>query len=141
MQTLTLSQVTKTFDGVTALDGVSLTVSPGERVALLGHNGAGKSTLMKIVLGLIPADQGEVRVDGHLPGSAAARASAAYLPENVAFHPALTGLEQLLLYLRLKGERRAAAMGLLEQVGLAAAAHPCAPDHLSRADRDEPCRD
>jgi Cu-processing system ATP-binding protein len=122
MQTLTLSQVTKTFDGVTALDDVSLTVSPGERVALLGHNGAGKSTLMKIVLGLIPADRGEVRIDGHQPGSAAARASAAYLPENVAFHPALTGLEQLLLYLRLKGERRATAMGLLEQVGLATAA-------------------
>jgi Cu-processing system ATP-binding protein len=123
MQTLSLSQVTKTFDGVTALDDVSLVVAPGERVALLGHNGAGKSTLMKIVLGLIPSDRGEIRVDGHQPGSAAARACSAYLPENVAFHPALTGLEQLSLYLRLKGERSAAAMALLEQVGLAAAAH------------------
>ena len=77
---------------------------------------------MKIVLGLIPADSGEIRVNAHPPGSATARAAAAYLPENVAFHPALTGLEQLSLYLRLKGERSSAAIGLLEQVGLAAAA-------------------
>lgn len=122
MQTLNLSQVTKTFDGVTALHDVSLGVAAGERVALLGHNGAGKSTLMKIVLGLIPADRGEIRIDGHPPGTGAARAISAYLPENVAFHPALTGLEQLSLYLRLKGERPAAAIGLLEQVGLSAAA-------------------
>jgi Cu-processing system ATP-binding protein len=122
MQTLSLSQVTKTFEDITALDEVSLAVAPGERVALLGHNGAGKSTLMKIVLGLIPADRGEVCVDGHPPGSTPARACAAYLPENVAFHPALTGLEQLSLYLRLKGASQSAAMGLLEQVGLAAAA-------------------
>ena len=112
MQTLTLSQVTKTFDGNTALSSVSLAVAPGERVALLGHNGAGKSTLMKIVLGLIPADSGEIRVVEARPGSHAARALTAYLPENVAFHPALTGLEQLRCYLRLRGEDPRGAEGL-----------------------------
>ena len=47
------------------LHDVSLTVSPGERVALLGHNGAGKSTLIKILLGLTPANGGQITVAGH----------------------------------------------------------------------------
>ena len=56
--TLTISHLTKRFAGVEALRDVSLTVEPGQRVALLGHNGAGKSTMMKIILGLIPLDEG-----------------------------------------------------------------------------------
>jgi len=122
MQSLTLSQVTKTFEDNRALHDVGFTVSPGERVALLGHNGAGKSTLMKIILGLIPADSGEISVMGAPPGSRAARRIVAYLPENVAFHPALTGLEQIRFYLRLRGEKVGVAMDLLERVGLAHAA-------------------
>jgi Cu-processing system ATP-binding protein len=122
MQTLTLSRVTKAFDGLTALADVTLAVAAGERVALLGHNGAGKSTLMKIVLGLIAADTGEVRIEGLEPGSRAARTVAAYLPENVAFHPALTGLEQIRFYLRLRGEDPAMARALLDRVGLGDAA-------------------
>ncbi|MCL7464688.1 ABC transporter ATP-binding protein [Phaeovulum sp. NW3] len=121
-QTLTLSQLTKTYDGVTALRDVSLSLASGERVALLGHNGAGKSTMMKIILGLIPYDGGNVVVTGAAPGSAEARRRVAYLPENVAFHPALTGLEQIRHYLRLRGQDAGAAMGLLERVGLAHAA-------------------
>jgi Cu-processing system ATP-binding protein len=119
---LTLSTITKRFGRTTALAEVSLEVAPGERVALIGHNGAGKSTLMKIVLGLIAADKGEVRVAGAAPGSRAARAATAYLPENVAFHPALTGLEQVRLYLRLRGESPRLGHALLERVGLGDAA-------------------
>lgn len=122
MTTLTLSHLTKHFDGARALDDVSFTVAAGQRVALLGHNGAGKSTLMKIVLGLIPATAGHVEVCGAAPGSAEARRQVAYLPENVAFHPALTGLEMIRFYLRLRGESPKPAMGLLERVGLAQAA-------------------
>jgi Cu-processing system ATP-binding protein len=77
---------------------------------------------MKIILGLIAADSGEVRVCGAAPGSAAARAQVAYLPENAAFHPALTGLEQITHYLRLRGESPAQARDLLARVGLAQAA-------------------
>jgi Cu-processing system ATP-binding protein len=120
--TLTLSHLTKTFAGVAALTDVSMSVAPGERVALLGHNGAGKSTMMKIILGLIARDSGEVSVAGAAPGSTEARRQTAYLPENVAFHPALSGLEQLRLYLSLRGETPKAAMALLERVGLGHAA-------------------
>lgn len=122
MQNLKLSQLTKTFDGLSALKDVSLAVAPGERVALLGHNGAGKSTMMKIILGLIPYDSGEVSVMGAAPGSPVARGSTAYLPENVAFHSALTGLEQISYYLALRGEKSNLAMGLLDRVGLGHAA-------------------
>ena len=120
--TLTISDLTKRFGEVAALTGVSLSVAPGERVALLGHNGAGKSTLMKIILGLIPATGGKVTICDAAPGSNAARQAVAYLPENVAFHPALTGEEQIRHYLSLRGERPRLAMGLLEVVGLAHAA-------------------
>ncbi|MCZ0963125.1 ABC transporter ATP-binding protein [Paracoccus benzoatiresistens] len=116
--TLTISRLTKRFTGVEALCDVSLTVEPGQRVALLGHNGAGKSTMMKIILGLIPFDSGEVTVCGAAPGSAAARAQVAYLPENAAFHPALTGEEQIRHYLSLRGEKPAQALELLARVGL-----------------------
>ncbi len=54
----------KSFPGVRALDGVSLTVLPGEVHALLGENGAGKSTLGKIVAGVYPRDTGEILLDG-----------------------------------------------------------------------------
>jgi Cu-processing system ATP-binding protein len=120
--TLTILQLTKRFGEVAALSGVSLAVAPGERVALLGHNGAGKSTLMKIILGLIPMTSGQVSICDTDPGSAAARSAVAYLPENAAFHPALTGLEQIRHYLRLRGEDPAKAMSLLEKVGLGHAA-------------------
>jgi Cu-processing system ATP-binding protein len=122
MKSLILSQITKRFGETLALDAVTLAVAAGERVALLGHNGAGKSTMMKIVLGLLPPSAGQVDVMGHAPGSAAARAAVAYLPENVAFHPALTGEEQIALFLRLRGEPVDQAMSLLASVGLEDAA-------------------
>jgi len=108
MNSLTLSQVTKAYDGATVLDAVGFTVAPGERVALLGHNGAGKSTLMKIILGLIPATSGQVEVLGGAPASRAARDG---------IHPSLTGLEQIRLYLRLRGGDPRQAIALLERVG------------------------
>ncbi|NBZ89132.1 ATP-binding cassette domain-containing protein [Rhodobacteraceae bacterium CYK-10] len=111
-----LQDLTKTYGPARALDRVTFSVAPGERVALLGHNGAGKSTLMKIVLGLIPHDGGAVQVLGAAPG--VRRAGVAYLPENVAFHPALTGEEQIGLFLSLRGQDPRGARALLARVGL-----------------------
>lgn len=120
--TLSLQCLTKTYGAQRALSEVSVTVAPGERVALLGHNGAGKSTMMKIILGLIPFDSGDLQVAGAAPGTAEARRHVAYLPENAAFHPALTGLEQIRHYLSLRGESPSLAMDLLQRVGLGQAA-------------------
>jgi len=120
--TLTISHLTKTFGGVHALSDVSLTVAPGERVALLGHNGAGKSTMMKIILGLIAPDSGDITVCGAHPGDAVARSKVAYLPENAAFHSALTGLEQITFYMQLRGVDPKGGQDLLARVGLADAA-------------------
>lgn len=56
--------IKKSFGGVAALDGVSLTLHPGAVTAILGENGAGKSTLMKILSGVHADFEGEVRIDG-----------------------------------------------------------------------------
>ena len=61
-----MSAITKRFPGVIALQGVSLSLAPGEVLALMGENGAGKSTLMKILGGAQLPDEGEIAVDGKL---------------------------------------------------------------------------
>jgi len=120
--TLAVESVSKSFSGFKAVDDVSFSLNPGERVALLGHNGAGKTTLFKIVLGFLKRDRGDISVLGTAPGSHAARSGTAYLPESVAFPASLTGKEVLTFYARLKGENPAGALPLLERVGLAEAA-------------------
>jgi D-xylose transport system ATP-binding protein len=74
-----LIEVVKNFGGVHALKGVSLSIFPGEVVALVGHNGAGKSVLVQIVSGVFAADEGIIRVAGqpvHFRTPADARSAA-----------------------------------------------------------------
>jgi ribose transport system ATP-binding protein len=61
---LKMSGITKRFPGVIALSGVSLSLAPGEVLALMGENGAGKSTLMKVLGGAQSPDEGSIEVDG-----------------------------------------------------------------------------
>ncbi|NOD94721.1 ATP-binding cassette domain-containing protein [Ruegeria sp. HKCCD4884] len=114
---LTIDHVLKDRGKTRVLDDITLSLAPGQRVALLGHNGAGKSTLIKSILGLTPINGGTIRIGEAAPGSAQARRETAYLPEAVSFHPALTGREQLTLFAKLSGAK-ADVPGLLERVGL-----------------------
>jgi branched-chain amino acid transport system ATP-binding protein len=61
---LDAQEITKSFAGVTALSGVSLSVQPGERVGLIGPNGAGKTTFFNCLLGVLATDRGTVLLDG-----------------------------------------------------------------------------
>ena len=61
-----MKDITKSFPGVKALNGVNLKVLPGEIHVLLGENGAGKSTLMKILSGVYTPDSGEIIIDGEV---------------------------------------------------------------------------
>jgi len=62
--TLQLSNIVKTFDKVTTIHGIDLTVSGGEFVVFVGPSGCGKSTLLRIISGLEPATSGDIRIDG-----------------------------------------------------------------------------
>ncbi|HYD60118.1 MAG TPA: ABC transporter ATP-binding protein [Noviherbaspirillum sp.] len=120
-----VSEVTKRFGDVQALDGVSLAVAKGEMFGLIGHNGAGKSTLFKLMLGLIPVSGGEVHVHGASTGGKDFREvlrRIGYLPENFVTYDNLTGLEVLRLFADLKRVSRRDCEALLERVGLGDAA-------------------
>lgn len=117
--------VTKDFERLRALDRVDLAVEPGELFGLIGHNGAGKSTLFRMMLGLIAPTSGEIRILGESVHGAVfrdVRRKVGYLPENVVFYGNLTGIETLRFFARLKGASEAECAGLLERVGLQAAA-------------------
>lgn len=120
-----LEEVTKIYGRQRAVDAVSFALNPGECTVLAGHNGAGKSTLIKLILGLIRADHGSVRVlgrDAGSPAAAALRRHIGYLPETVALHPSLTGAETLTFYAQLKGLSTEGNADLLARVGIAQAA-------------------
>ena len=118
--TVAVNGVEKSYGAVKALRNVSFDLGPGRLSALVGHNGAGKTTLIKLMLGLIHAERGAVRVLDEDPaaGEFSARRQLGYLPENVAFNAALTGRETLAFYARLKQIKPASAWPLLDRVGL-----------------------
>src|SRR6476469_10972254 len=95
----------KTFGSTRALDGLDLTVVPGEVHGFLGPNGAGKSTTLRILLGLIRQDSGDVRLFGGDPWAEAAELHRrlAYVPGDVNLWPNLTGGEVIDLLGRLRG--------------------------------------
>ncbi|WP_372882132.1 ABC transporter ATP-binding protein [Psychromonas sp.] len=118
---IVLEQVDKHYQQVNALQNVSLKLAEGEVLGLFGHNGAGKTTMMKLILGIIKADAGNVSVFGCNPQHKQAwhgRKKIGYLPENVSFYDQLTGLEVLTYFARLKSVNKKQVAQLLEKVGL-----------------------
>jgi ABC-2 type transport system ATP-binding protein len=97
------SGLRKRYRRRTAVDGVSLTVGRGEVLGLLGPNGAGKTTVIKMLLGLVRPDAGEVLLLGRPARDPRARARVGYLPELFRYQPWLTAAEVLHLHVRLAG--------------------------------------
>lgn len=123
--------VSRSFESVEALRGVSLAIAHGEIHALLGPNGAGKTTLLRILCGLVDADDGDVSLlgtSGEELGVRAWHRHFGLVPSgDRSFYLRLSGLENLLFFGRLHGLRRQAAteraLGCLADVGLTDAAN------------------
>lgn len=115
----------RTFDGLVAVDGLSLTVGEGEIVALVGPDGAGKTTTMRLLCGALRPDAGEMRIAGldlaRLPDQARSRLG--YLPQRFSLYGELTVLENLRFFAEVRGlgpeAWRPRALEILEFVGLA----------------------
>jgi ABC-2 type transport system ATP-binding protein len=105
-----------------ALDGVSMDIEPGRITGLLGPNGAGKTTLMRILLGVIPPQQGEVLVEGQ-GVDGIDRHRWGYMPQDRGLYPAMPAGEQVVYFARLHGLSRSEAVrrarALLEELELA----------------------
>jgi len=105
-----------------ALNNVSLSVEKGESFGLIGLNGAGKSTLIKLILGIIFPDEGEIRVMGELPGEILVKRKLSYLPENPSFYESLNAEEILNFIGRLRGfsgkNLKKSIREILDKVGL-----------------------
>src|SRR5262245_5269020 len=106
-----------------AVDGLDLSVRPGEIFGLLGPNGAGKTTTLKMLLGLLRPDAGTIRLFGKPPQDVSARSRLGFLPENPYFYDYLTAAEFLDFYGRLHGlaagERKRRIESAISRVGLA----------------------
>jgi ABC-type sugar transport system ATPase subunit len=120
--------IVKRFGGALAVDHVSLSVAPGEIHAVVGENGAGKSTLMRILAGVLPADEGRVSVDGKVLDTGAKSALAAGIAlvhQELSLIPEMTVAENIMLgstpttagFIRTR-ELKAAAAAALQEIGV-----------------------
>ncbi|MEZ0051716.1 ABC-2 type transport system ATP-binding protein [Mycobacterium sp. MAA66] len=105
MNAIEIENLTKNFGSVRALDGLNLQVAAGEVHGFLGPNGAGKSTTIRVLLGLVRADSGTVRLLGGDPWTDAVdlHREIAYVPGDVTLWPTLTGGETIDLLARMRG--------------------------------------
>ena len=87
---LAAAGLTKTYDGVVALQPLDLSVGVGESVALIGHNGSGKSTLLRMAAGLLEPTAGSLEVAGFEVGDIDARATTSYLPDDPVLYDDLS---------------------------------------------------
>jgi ABC-2 type transport system ATP-binding protein len=121
---LEVDSLSKRFGDLQAVDQVSFHVAAGEVFGLLGPNGAGKSTSMMMICGQLPADDGQVRLDGH-PFNASTlnlRSLMGVVPQDLAIYPELTARENLDFFGRLYGIKgktlKSRIDEVLSQIGL-----------------------
>lgn len=105
MSAIEIAELVKTFGRVRALDGLTMTVGVGQVHGFLGPNGSGKSTTIRVLLGLLRADSGSVRLLGGDPWNEAPQLHRrlAYVPGDVNLWPNLTGGEAIDLLCRARG--------------------------------------
>ena len=103
---ISVSGLVKTFGSTRALDGLDLVVETGEVHGFLGPNGSGKTTTIRVLLGLLRADAGEVELLGGDPwrDAVALHRRLAYVPGDVTLWPKLSGGEVIDLLGRLRGD-------------------------------------
>ncbi|OFU53338.1 ABC transporter ATP-binding protein [Corynebacterium sp. HMSC11E11] len=99
---LIIDDLRKSYGDLRVLDGMSFTVHPGEIYGFVGANGAGKTTTMRIALGVLSTDGGEVRL-GDAPLDDTSRRTIGYMPEERGLYPKEKVLDQLIYFARLHG--------------------------------------
>lgn len=128
---LEIRELTRRFGDATAVDHVSFEVPAGQMTGFVGANGAGKTTTMRMVMGVLGIDEGEVLWQGR-PITRLDRRSIGYMPEERGLYPKQPILDQLVYVAQLKGMARTAARvevtDLLERFGLGERAK----DHLEK---------
>lgn len=124
MDILEISDVAKSFGNVKVIDRLSFSVPEHSVFGFIGQNGAGKTTTMKMVLGLLKTDAGEISVNGEKVsfGQTATNRFIGYLPDVPEFYGFMTPAEYLLMCGQITGmgkkESREKAEELLKLVGL-----------------------
>jgi zinc transport system ATP-binding protein len=116
------------YGEVPVLEGINLTVQPGDFLGIIGPNGSGKTTLLRIMLGLLEPTRGTVRLFGHPPPSFRQWGRLGYVPQKATLDPALpatvhevvaTGLVPTLgLFGRISGRQRQRIAEVLGHVGM-----------------------
>ena len=99
---LDIRNVIKRYDGVTAVDDLSLTIEPGGVYGLLGPNGAGKTTTIRMIMGIIEPDEGQISVFGE-PFSERTKERIGYLPEERGLYRKMKVLDHLVFLGEIKG--------------------------------------
>lgn len=98
-----VSELTKRFGALTALDGISLEVPAGQVYGLLGPNGSGKTTLIRSLVGLLRQESGEVRVLGHRMPDSSVLSEIGYMTQAPALYEDLTAEENLRFFAAIHG--------------------------------------
>ncbi|KAA8724043.1 ABC transporter ATP-binding protein [Corynebacterium spheniscorum] len=113
MPDLVIHGLEKSFGSLKALSNVSFQVKAGEIFGFVGSNGAGKTTAMRIILGVLAADTGEVTFDGK-PLDLKTRRRVGYMPEERGLYPKMKVGEQLIYLAQLHGEDKSSATKSME---------------------------